>query len=187
MFRAVLFLAPLTLGSCSNRVVDTDRNPAADFSQYRSWSLGSSTMGESLPPTWENGLLISLHEGLAAKGLEERQGDGADLTVSWHMFSRTPASESPNGGPGYGRSSAWLQPRASDYSSARPPSTIESGPVADGVLVLDFVDNHTRQIIFRGVSRDSIDRSDPTSRQLQKAVADITADYPGPPGSADGR
>ena len=49
-----------------------------------------------------------------------------------------------------------------------------------GTLVLDFVDNRTKKLVFRGVGSGTIGSAEANARKVQEAVTRITAKFPGP-------
>ena len=50
----------------------------------------------------------------------------------------------------------------------------------EGTIVLDFVDNRTNKLVFRGTGRGTIGDPQSNAQKVQEAVTRITADFPGP-------
>ena len=172
------------LASCSSVTVDTDYDKTADFSKYRSFSVASPKSGERLSPSSENALRGALRTGLGAKGLQEKSGSGADLSIVRHAFSKDKVSvtQYSDWGYGYGPRGAWPYGYGRyDMWYGAPVTYTDVREYTEGTLVLDFVDNRTKKLVFRGIGRGTIGSAESNAQKVQEAVTRITADFPGAP------
>lgn len=174
-------IAVLALASCSTVSVDTDRDAGADFSNYRTYSLAPSGNGERLSPSSENALRTSLREGLAARGLQEASSSQADLSVVRHVFSKDKVSVTQYTDWGYRYGTAW--PYRHGYYrmwTGAPMTYTDVREYTQGTLVLDFVDNRTKKLVFRGRGTGTVGSPESNARKVGEAARRIASQYPGP-------
>ena len=172
----------LVFSSCSTVMVETDYDRNADFSKYSSYSLAPAGKGGTLSPSSENALRGALQSGLAAKGLKQSSGKG-DLSVVRHVFAKDKVAVTeyvdwgyrygPRGGwpYGYGRYGMWY---------GAPMVYTDVRQYTEGTIVLDFVDNRTNKLVFRGTGRGTLGSPESNARKIQEAVTKISAAYPAP-------
>ena len=172
--------ATLALVSCSTVSVETDRDAGADFSKYQSYHLASAASGETLSPSSENALRSSLRAGLGARGLQETSHKKADLSVVRHVFSKDKISVQQYNDWGYGYGAGWPY-RYGRYGmwAGAPMTYTDIREYTEGVLVLDFVDNRTNKLVFRGTGRGTVGSPESNAQKIQEAVARITSQFPG--------
>jgi hypothetical protein len=164
--------------------VSTDRDDKADFSKYRTYALAPAPKGEALSPSSENALRDTLKNGMAARGVRETSRSTADISVVRHVFSKDKVSvqQYTDWGYGYGRGWPYHHGRYNVWYGA-PVTYTDVRQYTEGTLVLDFVDNQTRKLVFRGVGQGTLGSPESNASKIRDAVTRITADYPGPPGS----
>ena len=170
----------LVFSSCSTVSVETDYDRSADFSKYKTFSLAPAGKGGSLSPSSENALRGALQSGLAARGLKQSSGKG-DLSVVRHVFAKDKVAVTEYvdwgylGGPrgawpyGYGRYGMWY---------GAPTVYTDVRHYTEGTIVLDFVDNRTNKLVYRGTGRGTIGSPESNARKIREAVTRITSRYP---------
>ena len=81
---------------------------------------------------------------------------------------------------GYGYHGSW------PYSYGRygmwygaPVTYTDVNTYGEGTLILDFVDAHTKKLVFRGVGKAVVGGPESNAGKIREAVAKIVAAYPG--------
>ena len=165
----------VALAACSSLSVYTDYDPAAQFSNYRTYSW--RTTPDQISPLMSQRIVNAINDQLRAKGWTEVATDG-DIALAANVASRQEYDmDHFYGGPywgGWGWGSGWGA--YGGYGSSR----VRSYTV--GTLAVDMFDNRTRQPIWRGTAENTIKR-DPikAAADIQTAVAEMFATFP--PGS----
>ena len=88
----LLGTAMLALTGCSTVKVQTDYDRSVAFGQYRTYTLSPAAQGLTLSPTSEAALRDSLRNAFATCSITEATGQGADLEVVRHVFTRDQTS-----------------------------------------------------------------------------------------------
>jgi stage V sporulation protein SpoVS len=161
------------LAACSTAPqvsVNTDYDHAANFGKYRTYAIDSSSIG--LSATGAAALQQALRSDLAARGLKEVSGRGADLYIVPTVYTREKLNVMPVGGytltpsrfGSYGPGSVQLNATAQQYT--------------EGSLVIDFVDSKTKTIVFRGLGQAAVGSTERNANAITEAVNKILAQYP---------
>ena len=180
---ALVVAAPLALG-CAAAPLQYDRDPDADFSSYRSFSVvypPAPAEAEALPlPTADvaNSQLAvdrvrhALMRGLEAKGLELVPEGQASLLAAFDLSSHR-------------------YPEVESY----PDGTVETWPYDwwwhhwetvttrlrnEGLLVVDLIDARTRRLVWRGWHREPLGSSDVMQQEIPHVVEEVLSHYPPP-------
>jgi uncharacterized protein DUF4136 len=158
---AVIFLSALS-GAAQKVTVEFD--DAADFSQFKTFAIRGGQLNSRSPAL--NSELVKkrieadIARGLSARGLTESSGE-ADLNVRYHFGAgRTTHVEAyPAGWRGWGTRYVRV-------------------PYAEGTLVIDLRDAHTRSLVWRGIA--SQEKSDPNKLEgkLDDMVRKALDKYP---------
>lgn len=141
--------------------VNVNFDGKADFSRYKTYSWGDCRVEGN--PLVQERILSALEKQLSARGLKWFEGE-ADILVVYHGSTRQDMSGDLWGyGPGPG------------WSAAGP----KGGTYRIGTLVVDLLDGGSRQLIWRGVARDTlIDNPEKHEKMISTAVERMFARYP---------
>lgn len=174
-----LILAACTLAACSSVTVTTDYDHSATFGHYKTYSLAPAAHGQTLSPTSEAALQAALRTELAARGIHEATSGKADLGIARHVFLQEKVSTRQYTDWGYGYGGAWPY-RYGSYSmwAGAPQTYTDVTQYTEGTMILDFVDNHTRKLVFRGTGRAVVGGPDSNAEKIREAVARIVAGLP---------
>lgn len=144
--------------------VKTDYNHHANFSQFHTyyWQKVQTT-----DPLWENRIKEAVDHELQAKGWQEVQSDGdVALTAVGSARNQREYQTFYDGMGGWG----W---------GGFGETTTEPVNYPVGSLVLDMYDAHNKQLIWRGVSSDSLSSNpEKNEKKLDKAVDKMLDHFP---------
>lgn len=152
--------------------VHTDFDKKADFGKYHTYSWIGVRAGDSL---WQNRITSAVDSALTAKGWQKVES-GGDASVS--AFGRTSEKDTLqtfyDGFPGWGWRAGWW-----GGGMGMGTSTTEVIPERVGNLTVDVFDAQTKQLIFRGVSSETISgKADKNEKKLDAAVNDMFKKFP---------
>jgi hypothetical protein len=148
--------------------VHTDYDHHANFERYHTYSwIGVKTDN----PLWEQRIQDAVDKELQSKGWQ-RVESGGDVAISavgavknqkyYHTF--------------YDGMGGW---RWGGFGT-EATTTVENERI--GTVILDMYDASTKQLIFRGVARDTLsDKPEKNENKLQKAVDKMFKDFPPKP------
>lgn len=159
----VIALAMVTTLAAAQEV-KTDYDHHTDFSQYHTYCWEKVQTSD---PLWKSRIQDAVDHELQAKGLQ-RADSGCDVAVAavgaTHNEREYQTFYNGLGGwrwGGFGETTT----QAVNY------------PV--GTLVLDLYDAHNKQLVWRGVSKDSLsDKPEKNEKKLEKAVAKMFDHFP---------
>jgi hypothetical protein len=144
--------------------VKTDYDHHANFAQFHTyyWEKVQTT-----DPLWQSRIEEAVDRDLQSKGWQ-RVNSGGDVAItavgSAHNQKEYQTFYNGMGG--------WRWGGFGDTTT-----TVENYPV--GSLVLDFYDAHSKQLIWRGVSQDSLSTNpDKNEKKLDKAVDKMLDHFP---------
>jgi Domain of unknown function (DUF4136) len=169
------------LAGCASEsvTVTTDHDPAAHFAAYKTYTLAPPARGETLSPVAETALQDSVRTDLAKLGITEAPGKKADLDVVRHVFVHEKVSVQQYTDWGYGYHGSW------PYSYGRygmwygaPVTYTDVNTYGEGTLILDFVDAHTKKLVFRGVGKAVVGGPESNAEKIRAAVAKIMDQFP---------
>ena len=177
MFKSLrYFILPAAvcgLAACSTApriTVNTDYDHAASFGKYRTFAIDSSAIG--LSATGTAALQQALRSSLAARGLREVSGRGADLYIVPSVFTRERLNAMPGGG-------YTLTPtRFGSWGASSVQLNASVRQFTEGSLVIDFVDSKTHTVVFRGVGQAAVGSTERNANAITEAVNQIIARYP---------
>jgi hypothetical protein len=160
---AVLVLLVLAAGVAAQDV-KTDYDHHANFSQYHTyyWEKIKTT-----DPLWQSRIQDAVDHELQSKGWQ-RVDNGGDVAItavgSTHNQQEYQTFYNGMGGWRWG-------------GFGETTTQVESYQV--GSLVVDFYDAHNKQLIWRGVSSDSLsDKPDKNEKKLEKAIDKMFNHFP---------
>jgi hypothetical protein len=174
----VLALA-IGLAGCSGLAVQSDWDPEADFSGFRSWAWIASSNEVSGHPLLKSPLLHervrrAVEAELAARGYALVAADQADFRVGYHMsLDQKLDVYTIDRVYGYGRWGGFTYPETyvQEYQ--------------EGTLILDFVDARRGNLAWRGwASKPIYEQPSPEESEtnVREAVAAILDRFPPQPG-----
>jgi uncharacterized protein DUF4136 len=160
--------------ACSTLQTSYDYDKAANFSQYKTWSLKDD--GSIKNPLLFKRFEAAVTDEMSKKGLT-RSDDNPDLWVAAHTrLSKETRVSTYDSGWGYGY--GW---RGGYAGGGMTTSTVQDIPV--GTLIVDLADAHRKELVWRGTATDTLDpHASPEDREkkLREAVAQMFANYPPP-------
>ena len=148
--------------------VKTDYDRSANFNQYKTYSWERVQTQDQL---WVDRIKEAVNAALAAKGLTpvESGGDIAILAMETTQNQRTLNTFYDGFGGG------WRWRGAGGFGTAT--TTVDNYKV--GTLVVDLFDAHTKTLIWRGSSSDTLsDKSDKNIKNLDKGVQKMFDHFP---------
>lgn len=158
----------LVLAACASAPdVQTDFDPTAQFSRYRTYAW--TVTPESGAPLMRQRITASIDAKLGTMGWTPASAATADVLITAHVITREQLSidSFPSGG-GWG---GWPLP---GYG----PAHVRSHTV--GTLVLDIFDARTKRAVWRGTASGALPKtSDKAIARTQEAIDRMFAGFPG--------
>ncbi len=163
----------LVITACSSISVNTDYDPALDFSEYKTFAVFKGNVkGSALEnaPLIKTRVFDAAENSLSAKGFLQTDIDKADLIV--YPFAGTKEKmKVTDWGYSYGR--YWR-----GYPYGR---NIDVSSYTEASLVLDLVDNKTDELVWRGVGTGTINPNnspEEKTKAIDEAVSKILEKFP---------
>jgi len=164
-------LLALLVAGCGERIsVHTESDKMVAFGQYHSYALDVAP--PRLGPWGRKALEETLRSGLAERGLKELPAGQADLLVVSTVYTKEKLAALPKGGVTYFTSNY------GPYSWSGVGKTSDTSSYVEGTLAVDFVDHHTRKLIFRGVGTGKTGTDEKNAVSIQQAVTRMVAALP---------
>lgn len=151
--------------------VKTDYDRNADFSQYKTYSWEKV---ETRNPLWVDRIKAAVNSALIAKGWTEVQsgGDVSAIALEMSKDHQTLNTFYDNFGGGWG----W---RWGGGLGGFGDATTTEDTYRVGTLVVDLFDAHTKKLVWRGSSSDTLsDKSDKNIKNLDKGVQKMFDHFP---------
>jgi hypothetical protein len=148
--------------------VKTDYDRSANFSQYKTYSWQKV---QTQDPLWVDRIKEAVNADLTAKGLTpvESGGDIAIIAMETTKNQQTLNTFYDGFGGGWG----WR------WGSGLGDATTTVDNYKVGTLVVDLFDAHTKTLIWRGSSSDTLsDKSDKNIKNLDKGVQKMFDHFP---------
>jgi hypothetical protein len=174
-------LIAYVLAGCASTVrVTTDYDHSARFGKYGTYALTPPDRGETMSPTSEAALRDAVRAELASRGLTEAPANKADLDIVRHVFVQEKISVQQWTDWGYRYMGGWPY-SFGNYTMwpGAPMTYTDVSQYREGTLILDFVDAHTRQVVFRGVGKAVVTGPESNAAKIGEAVRKMVAEYPG--------
>lgn len=179
---AWFIIAGLTTSGFAQKVkVGYDKS--ADFSKYRTYTWAKPQTPPTRPLLYET-VVGTIDDQLKAKGLERTDKNG-DLTLiaaggigfGYNLAAGTPILSTYDGPPPTMNATMWT---GSDGSGA-----LLAPAVAQGTLILEFVDRNQNKAIWNGTVAQNLDpgKKDKSLDLVQKAIVKLLKGFP-PKGSS---
>ena len=161
--------AAVMLAACASTPdVQTDFDPAAQFSRYRTYAWGP-TPPQFGAPLMQQRITASIDAKLGAMGWTPAPAATADVVIAAHVVTREQLSiDTLGSGGGWGG----LGPLGN--SSAR----VRSYTV--GTLVVDMFDAKSKRALWRGTASGALPKTaDQATAKTQEAIDRMFASFPG--------
>ncbi|MDR3402064.1 MAG: DUF4136 domain-containing protein [Chthoniobacter sp.] len=177
----VAVMPMVLLAACSTIATKRDMDVNADFDHYKTyaWAPGPKTQA-TLSPAAEQAIRATADQKLAAKGFTQVQGKTPDIYIVYHVISgqNTSSRDYTDWGfssgyrPGYGFYTGW---------SGRPASFVAVEQDNEGALIVDMVEVHRNQLVWRGLASSVfIGKSVDDATRATKAVNLLLSRFPPP-------
>ncbi len=148
--------------------VKTDYDRSANFSQYKTYSWEKV---QTQDPLWVGRIKEAVNAALSAKGLTPVESGGDVAIVAMETTQNQQTLNTLYDGFGGG----WRWRGGGGFGDAT--TTVENYKV--GTLVVDLFDAHTKTLIWRGSSSDTLsDKSDKNIKNLDKGVQKMFDHFP---------
>jgi hypothetical protein len=175
-------LVACAFAACSTVTVTTDYDHSAPFGKYKTYALEPAAHDQTLSPSSEAALRAALRTELATRGISETSAAKADLAVVRHVFLREKVSVQQYTDWGYGYHGGWPYGYGSYGMWAGAPATYtDVNQYTEGTMILDFVDAHTKKLVFRGQGVAIVDGPESNAGKISDAVKKMVAAFPGGP------
>jgi hypothetical protein len=161
-------IAVLSAAASFAQQVKTDYDRNANFSQYKTYSWQKV---QTQDPLWVDRIKDAVNAALTAKGLRsvESGGDVAIVAIEATQDQRTLNTFYDGLGGG------WRWRGFGGFGEAT--TTVDTYKV--GTLVVDLFDAHTKTLIWRGSSSDTLsDKSDKNIKNLNKGAEKMFDHFP---------
>lgn len=151
--------------------VATDYNHGISFADYKTYSLEMRQAPE-LRPSGRAALSDALKSNLAQRGITEASAGKANLVVVARVFTGEKLHTVPT------RNTTLVPYRGGEVGSGLWYMNQDVTQYTEGTLVLDFLDQKRRLIVFRGVGKGAMSTTERNAVGIQNAVQKIVADFP---------
>lgn len=172
----LLLAACLAAGCATGPVVQSDSDPAADFSRYRTYAWKQQPpIGN---PLLKQRVVSAVDAELAVKGWRLAPEADADVMLVGNVAARDETSLSV-----FYEEQEW---NGWNWNARGPRGAerVELRTFRLGTLVLDMFDADSQQAIWRGVAQGTVPESEARrSRDAMKAVRQMFRDFPPSPAS----
>lgn len=179
--RLFSFLCGLLLSACSTLEVQSDHDPTADFTKYRTYvwlhdeeSRPASDISGVPSDLIEHRIRAAIQAQLGIKGLKPiEKGERPDLLVRAQLVQRQKVEASGIGaslGVGYGYG-PW-------YGAVGGPTFPSVRQYTEGTLVIDLIDAGSRRLVWRGIANDATPEPGKSTEQINKVVSETLQKYP---------
>jgi hypothetical protein len=141
----------------------------ADFFKYKTYKWVPIPNAQAVDELTAEQLTGTLEVELAKKGLTKTQSEKADLYIGYQIAGGN--GKKAHIGLAYGSGVA-----GSNASGAATTTTVHSGE-----LVLDMYDSSSKQLVWRGVVSNPVDREakpDKRQKHMDQTVQKLLKDYP---------
>lgn len=179
MKKLLLILSVLLLVACDTLQTNDDFDPSFDFSTLKTFTmLGGEVDAKIKNPLLSKHIDNAIYNFLISKGYKLADDtEQPDFSVSWFgAIDKKIYSENIRN-----YSSRYYSTRGSNYSGWRGYDTSFNVEYEEGTLIIDIIEGHKRELIWRGQGKKYIgDNADGAnvSERIFDAVSRIMATFP---------
>jgi len=183
---SVAVLTAFTAACATGPHITTDFDPAANFSQYHTYTWHAGT--PATDPLVDARIVNAINTQLMAKGFQKVDANG-DFVVTYHARSGAEVNlqtvySSVGWGPGWGygpywcgRTWGWAGPCGGGIRSTVASTTADT--VRTGTVVVDILDGKSHSLLWRGVASDELaGNPQDMAKQINGGAAKLFADFP---------
>lgn len=168
--------------SCSFISVDTDYDPAVDFSSYRTFKWiprADRTRQDTaeISPLFSKRLRYTVDRVLTAKGYRQASSGPADFLITFHVGLKDKV-EVTDYGYGYGGFRGSSARYNNYWGSSYYSQDIDVYQFTEMRLVLDFVDSKSNELIWRGLATGVISGIGSDEKRIHDAVEKMLGKFP---------
>jgi len=170
-----------TLAGCSTMKVATEYEASAPFATYKTWAWLSIDPGQEQAAAIRNPMVRKMvveavEREMAKKSLMKTSPDASpDFYVSVIGAARSHIEVTSYG---YAYAGPYAYAPYGAYPVMAVPTATEMREVAEGTLVLDFVDAKEKKLVWRGTASDSVTSVEAVRATVDEAVQKMLANYP---------
>ncbi|MEX0899412.1 MAG: DUF4136 domain-containing protein [Gammaproteobacteria bacterium] len=178
----VIALAALALAACAGSRVATDYDGSARFDTLQTFAWLDPVVDDIEDPVLDSQLLTrkvqrSVADALLQRGYSRTESAvDADFLVTYHTASRERLRDRGGFSIGLGIGRPWRHGYGSVYMGDSYFPRIEG--YQEGTLIIDILDADTRDLLWRGWVRNTVDARNYTDEAIAAAVAEIIAEFP---------
>ena len=154
--------------SCSSMTVRADHDSQNEFDAYSTFAIFERQGKESRPQMSQivdRRIGISMATELEAKGFDSTSPRNADFLVTFYTAVRRRVVINRTGWYGWG---GWGWRGGATWTNSFP----------EGTLVIDIIDRHNRQLVWRGVGEGAFTTTNPSDQKVAKRVSKILRTFP---------
>jgi hypothetical protein len=160
--------------------VDSDFNPAIDFSRYKTWNfIETRATGPNVAQI--NDLVKQRIEGkieavMATKGFMRQMGGAPDFYLAYHGTSETKYDVTTQGYSYGGWGGGWGGYYGGGVRMGTATTHVDQ--YKQGTLVLDIIDGKERALVWRGTASDAVRSQEEAREKIDEAITEILAEFP---------
>ena len=179
---AALAVIALTLAACAGTRVATDYDPSAQFDALRTYVWVDPVGVEIEDPLLDSQLLTqkmhrSVGDLLTQRGYSVASDPAsADFVVTYHTASKERLRDRGGFSIGFGLGRSWHHGHHSMFLGDRYFPQIEG--YQEGTLIIDVLAADSRDLLWRGWIRNTVDPRNYTVEAVDEAVREILAQFP---------
>jgi hypothetical protein len=167
-------LVAVAAGCSTSPRVETDHDPAADFSRYQTYTWAYSAAPRGMNPLLYERVRGSIDRSLAARGFTQQSA--GDFAVAFTLGARDKVEVTDFGPyapfyPGYG----W------GWGGMGGMNRVDVNQYTEGTLTIDVYDAATKKPVWHGVATQNVSGT-PDQESIDTAVDSVLARFP-PSGS----
>lgn len=179
-----LGIVAITLAACAGTRVATDHDPGADFARLQTFAWLEPERTQVEDPVLDSGLLTRKVEHAVAQTLLDRgyartdSAADADFLVTYHTASRERLRDRGGFSLGVGIGRGWHHGYRGSvfFGDHHYFPRIES--YQEGTLIIDVLDARSRELIWRGWVRNTVDTRNYADEAIAAAVQEILDRFP---------
>ncbi|MFZ5876588.1 MAG: DUF4136 domain-containing protein [Nitrospirota bacterium] len=164
----------LVLAGCAGLSVDTDYDPAVDFTTLKTYDWAPTQADASIDELVEKRVRNAVNTQLQAKGYV-LSSDAPDFLVSMALATRTSTAGSVGIGASVGIPIGHGGTVSVGGGKSKPREKTE------GTLILDFVNPTSRSLMWKGTAEAGVNgASSPEQQQsrINRVVSELLAEFP---------
>ncbi|MFD2569698.1 DUF4136 domain-containing protein [Spirosoma soli] len=186
-----LLIGTLVWGiSTTKAQVATDFDKSVDFTKYKTFAWCTPDIQVGNNPVYRSGLITKNIETTLADELGKRgltmNPENPDLLVGFHTYTEKKTNTYSTATPypmyyPFGFRAGW---RYYPYGFGNWPyawnNNIQHVQYTEGTLLVDIVDAHTKQLIWRGSVEGDVSNPKRIEKEVAKGIHKVMKDYPVP-------